>query len=884
MWLDFKKSNIIGCELVENGDFSLGDNGDWSFINEAAGSSISGDKGNIVTSSDITGFSQTVLEVGKLYILTFDIVANNGGSIKLGSTSTGLDIVDKITDVDSYEYKFISAGTVLSFARWSGATNVSISNVVLKEVAQFVPDESNNCNEAKLFTGKALSFDGINDYVENSSMLTASKNASTLSFSIKNTGSSGGEGFIGNSTTNQFYLSISSNNLILRASRTMVFSYSFSLNTWYRISIVRFDDSGTSKTSIYVDDVLTSTIVNEFDFQFNRFGESTSGSYGQVLLSDIQLYNTAWTSDDVAYDYANPNNLAIDNPNATITKSNLIGYWALSEGSGNIAFDSAGLGGELITNGDFATDIIGWGNSLISVVPRLSWSNGKAKIENTTGTAVNTGINSTNDPFRDLSGTVVVTGNIQIIGGTAGAWGVREHYGDVASFTLEANGDFKANLSLDGTSDDLAIYTYASNVIFEVDNISARQVTDNDGTIVIPTSGDLVGATWVDQQPTIPQLGMMDWSKGSNLITFSEDFNANYWSKSNVVITPSAATSPLGGMSASLLVGDLISNTTYTRANAVAGTVRGKAYTLSLYVKAVGSSKILKYWARNTDAGQVLFDLVNVTTNNPSTSTITSVGGGWYKVTSTGVSNSASAVAPYFYPYYSANESRGFYIWGAQLEESSTAGSYIATAGLAAINATLIQNPNNIGYDVLGNSLRLREGGFNLDGSGYAEVANDSTLDFGTGDFSIECWVKYKFENTGSGLNVIMSNGSASSASTLGYNLLTNSSDFIIRLGNGTDVYTRTISGTPIVDTWYYIAFTRVGTELVVYVDDIDGVAYTDADIAVNVTTTNPILIGRDIQSNRYYKGLIDEPRIYNRALTQKEILNNYKIGLPKHS
>ena len=109
MWLDFKKSNIIGCELVENGDFSLGDNGDWYFINEAAGSSISGDKGNIVTSSDITGFSQTVLEVGKLYILTFDIVANNGGSIKLGSTSTGLDIVDKITDVDSYEYKFISA-------------------------------------------------------------------------------------------------------------------------------------------------------------------------------------------------------------------------------------------------------------------------------------------------------------------------------------------------------------------------------------------------------------------------------------------------------------------------------------------------------------------------------------------------------------------------------------------------------------------------------------------------------------------------------------------------------------------------------------------------------------------------------------------------------
>ena len=31
---------------------------------------------------------------------------------------------------------------------------------------------------------------------------------------------------------------------------------------------------------------------------------------------------------------------------------------------------------------------------------------------------------------------------------------------------------------------------------------------------------------------------------------------------------------------------------------------------------------------------------------------------------------------------------------------------------------TLIQDPNNKGFDILGNVLRLREHGFNLDGSG----------------------------------------------------------------------------------------------------------------------------------------------------------------------
>jgi len=35
------------------------------------------------------------------------------------------------------------------------------------------------------------------------------------------------------------------------------------------------------------------------------------------------------------------------------------------------------LGNDLITNGDFPSNITGWGNALISTVPTLSWNNGK---------------------------------------------------------------------------------------------------------------------------------------------------------------------------------------------------------------------------------------------------------------------------------------------------------------------------------------------------------------------------------------------------------------------------------------------------------------------------------------------------------------------------
>ena len=35
------------------------------------------------------------------------------------------------------------------------------------------------------------------------------------------------------------------------------------------------------------------------------------------------------------------------------------------------------LGSDLITNGDFPSNIIGWGNALISTVPDIVWNNGK---------------------------------------------------------------------------------------------------------------------------------------------------------------------------------------------------------------------------------------------------------------------------------------------------------------------------------------------------------------------------------------------------------------------------------------------------------------------------------------------------------------------------
>ena len=696
MWLGFTKADVVGAELVENGDFSLGDNGDWSFINEAAGSSISGDKGHIVTSSAITGFYQTVLEVGKSYILTFDIVANNGGSIKLGSTSTGLDIVDKITDVDSYEYKFISAGTILSFARWSGATNVSISNVVLKEITQSIPDESTNTNNAKLFTGKALSFNG-NDAV--SDFGNPNINLKSICF------------WVNLSTTSEQIFNLTSSQNIKAVNGTITLGGTWSNSNIY-VNGLDTTAIGTTPTRVVIT-TDTNILVN--DLEFAKIGSD----YGALTLADVQIYDAELSLADALIDYNNPNDLVF-NKGGSIALSNLKGYYALSEGSGSIAYDSSGEG----------------------------------------------------------------------------------------------------------------------------------------------NNGAITGATYDDKQPTIPQLGMMDWSKGSNLFVNSQVFTA--WIRGNTSLTSNNTTSPLGDQTGSTLTTTNNGSTFYISSTVVAST----SYTFSFYVKR-GNMSGLKYR---------IYD--NSNTNNivaPTSYYSETSASAWVRVSKTFTTPSGcTSIRTYI---ISDSASTGTVrIWGSQLEESSTLGSYIGTSGSSASNATLIQNPNDLGKDVLGNALRLREGGFNLDGSGYAEVADDSSLDFGTGAFSMECWVRADYTSKGSSYNTILTLGGdprgAGSAGLV-------SDDFqLYAYINGS--FMRANSNYTNGD-WYHIASTRdSGGACKLYIDSI-------AQTLTSTTTgdiTNALVktIGNDTINGREYENIIDDLRLYSQALSQKEIDNNYKIGLSKHS
>ena len=180
----------------------------------------------------------------------------------------------------------------------------------------------------------------------------------------------------------------------------------------------------------------------------------------------------------------------------------------------------------------------------------------------------------------------------------------------------------------------------------------------------------------------------------TNLLLRSEEFDNASWAKlNNVTVTANATTAPNGFITADKIVEPassadklivqpvtLIANTTYTA---------------SVYFKAADRPTIL-FHVRKSDYSTRFGGFFNTSTNvfTAETSgggvldsfTFTNVGGGWYRCSITGNigANTAGIVTIYLANSsnnlaYTGDGTSGIYLWGAQLEQSSTVGEYIPT-------------------------------------------------------------------------------------------------------------------------------------------------------------------------------------------------------------
>ena len=165
-----------------------------------------------------------------------------------------------------------------------------------------------------------------------------------------------------------------------------------------------------------------------------------------------------------------------------------------------------------------------------------------------------------------------------------------------------------------------------------------------------------------------------------------------------------------------------------------------------------------------------------------------------------------------------------------------------------------------------------KQGALNLDSNSWAEVHDNASLDFGTGEFTMEVWAKLAYENTGSSYNGVLGLGGSLSAGTTAY-IYTRSAGprFFI---DGTSF---TIAASLDNGNWHHLVVTRTDAGAIqTYYDGAEG--EDSGTEASTITNTFDVLIGRDSGNTRYYKDQIAQPRIYNRALTASEVLNNYNV------
>jgi hypothetical protein len=205
-------------------------------------------------------------------------------------------------------------------------------------------------------------------------------------------------------------------------------------------------------------------------------------------------------------------------------------------------------------------------------------------------------------------------------------------------------------------------------------------IDDYSGTTLVTFTRASSG-TYVDSEGVIRH-------GDDELLLRSEEFDNASWAKGDVTVQENAALAPNGSTLADKLIA---SATTAVHNISQAVTASSAAHTFSIYLKAAELTTVSIRAGRsgnfvNADINLSLGTIASPTTSGTATnvsSSIQSVSNDWYRCSVTGSNLGDGQIAPVIYIPDDASlpgdGTSGIYVWGAQLEQSSTVGEYIPT-------------------------------------------------------------------------------------------------------------------------------------------------------------------------------------------------------------
>jgi len=164
--------------------------------------------------------------------------------------------------------------------------------------------------------------------------------------------------------------------------------------------------------------------------------------------------------------------------------------------------------------------------------------------------------------------------------------------------------------------------------------------------------------------------------------------------------------------------------------------------------------------------------------------------------------------------------------------------------------------------------------------SGYLEEKN---LDFGVGDFSIGFWMKRIGEDERT--QTLIEKRDYSKVDNPGYTIQLNSGKFLnVYFSDGTNSRIQVSSRKNLMDEKYHhvlVVFDRDDMAKIYIDGELDSEAVISSQ-GSDVSSPVPLKIGTAFDNKYFFEGRMDEVKIWNRALSDEEALEDYRLHQPR--